>query len=287
MAGGRGDVTGLSEAQILALGAFAGFTIFLGLAFGLRRSSSAGARAFLSALAGGILLFLFYDVLKNANEIINPLIPAQGGSNGPLALAYIAILLVGWSVGFLSLAGFERAYYARLARASPTSVSSSPTTGDVARHGIDPLAISMMIAIGIGLHNFSEGLAIGTAYAGGAVAAGTVLVIGFAAHNSTEGFGILGPGMLAARSYSGRRLLVLGLVGGGPTFLGTMAGSLVYSAPLSILFYGMAAGAIVYVVLEMVRPMMVLATRSYAWIGVVLGFILGFATDAIVTFGGG
>jgi zinc transporter, ZIP family len=277
-------VTGPSEWQVLALGAFAGFTIFLGLAFGLRRGASGGTRAFLSALAGGILLFLFYDVLKNANEIINPLIPAQGGSNGTLALAYVVVLLVGWSVGFLSLAVFERAYYGRLAHRSP----SSPDGGDPGkgRFEVDPLAISMMIAIGIGLHNFSEGLAIGTAYAGGAVAAGTVLVVGFAAHNSTEGFGILGPGLMAARRYSGRRLIALGLVGGGPTFLGTMVGSVVYSDPLSVLFYGLAAGAIIYVVLEMVRPMMVLATRSYAWIGVVIGFILGFATDVIVTFGG-
>lgn len=277
-------MTGPSEWQVLALGAFAGFTIFLGLAFGLRRSASGGTRAFLSALAGGILLFLFYDVLKNANEIINPLIPAQGGSNGTLALAYVGVLLVGWTVGFLSLAVFERAYYGRLAHRRP----SSPDLGDRGkeRFEVDPLAISMMIAIGIGLHNFSEGLAIGTAYAGGAVAAGTVLVVGFAAHNSTEGFGILGPGLMAARRYSGRRLIALGLVGGGPTFLGTMVGSVVYSDPLSVLFYGLAAGAIIYVVLEMVRPMMVLATRSYAWVGVVIGFILGFATDVIVTFGG-
>lgn len=285
MAGGRDDVSGPAEWQVLALGAFAGFTIFLGLAIGLRRGFLGSTRAFLSALAGGILLFLFYDVLKNANDLIDPLIPAQGGTNGLLAVEYIAILLLGWSVGFLSLAAFERAYYARIARAAPTPPASAAGPGEP-RALIDPLAVSMMIAIGIGLHNFSEGLAIGTAFAGGAVAAGTVLVVGFAAHNSTEGFGILGPGLMAARPYTGSRLLLLGLVGGGPTFLGTAVGSVLYSDPLSILFYGLAAGAIIYVVLEMVRPMMVVSTKSYAWMGIVLGFILGFATDAVVTFGG-
>jgi zinc transporter, ZIP family len=277
-------VSGPTEWQILGLGAFAGFTIFLGLIYGLRRTSSGSARAFLSALAAGILLFLFYDVLKNANELINPLIPAQGGSNGLLAIGYILVLLIGWSVGFLSLGVFERAYLARLARdtASLSPIRPSGSTG----FDLDPLAVSTMIAVGIGLHNFSEGLAIGTAYAGGAVAAGTVLVIGFASHNSTEGFGILGPGLIAARRYSGLRLLVLGFVGGGPTFLGTAVGSVFYSDPLSILFYGLAAGAIIYVVLEMIRPMMARETRSFAWLGVVVGFVLGVATDAIVTFGG-
>lgn len=274
---------GPGEWQVLGLGAFAGLTIFLGLGYGLRQRSSTAVRAFLSALAAGILLFLFFDVLKNANDLIEPLIPSQGGADGLLALGYMAILLAGWGVGFLSLGLFERAYLARLARRSPAAAVEAR---DGLRFDLDPLAVSTMIAVGIGLHNFSEGLAIGTAFAGGALATGTVLVVGFAAHNSTEGFGILGPGLVANRSYSGKRLAALGLLGGGPTFLGTVVGSVFFSGVLSILFYGLAAGAIVYVVLEMVRPMMARETRSFAWLGVVLGFVLGFATDAIVTFGG-
>jgi ZIP family zinc transporter len=277
-------VAGPTEWQTLGLGAFAGFTIFFGLIYGLRRRSSKSTRAFLSALAAGILLFLFYDVLKNANEIINPLIPAHGGANGYVALGYVVVLLLGWTFGFLSLGWFEQAFHARVARKE--AAGTGPPGDRLAGVDLDPLAISSLIAVGIGLHNFSEGLAIGTAYAGGAVAAGTVLVIGFAAHNSTEGFGILGPGLSAGRSYSVRRLLVLGLIGGGPTVLGTMIGSVFYSNLLSVAFYGLAAGAIVYVVLQMIRPIMARETRTYAWYGVVVGFMLGFATDVIVTFGG-
>lgn len=276
--------TGPAEWQILALGAFAGLTIFLGLLLGRQGSLSARARAFLSALAAGILLFLFFDVLKNANERIAAEIPAQGGGNGTLAVLYLVVLLAGWAIGFLSLAAFERLYIAHLRRGHG-SPAVAPGAG--ASLALDALTISTMIAIGIGLHNFSEGLAIGTAYAGGAIAAGTVLVVGFATHNATEGFGILGPGLLAGRRYSWRRLGALGLVGGGPTFLGTVVGGVFYSDALSILFFGLAAGAIVYVVLEMVRPLLAPDTRPAAWAGIVLGFALGLITDAIVSFGGG
>lgn len=275
---------GPTELQVLGLGALAGGTIFLGLAFGLRRTSAGSTRAFLSALAAGILLFLFFDVLENAQGLIDPLFPSGGTPDSPLALLYVVVLLVGWTVGFLSLGLVERAYLSRAsARAHPPVGGPAPPAAALE---VDPLSLSTMIAVGIGLHNFSEGLAIGTAYAGGAIAVGTVLVIGFAAHNSTEGFGILGPGLIAARRYSGLRLALLGLVGGGPTFLGTFVGSEVTSDLVAILFYGLAAGAIIYVVLEMIRPMMARETRSFAWIGVVVGFILGFSTDIVVTFGG-
>ncbi|MCI4368985.1 MAG: ZIP family metal transporter [Thermoplasmata archaeon] len=274
---------GPTEWQVFGLGAFAGFTIFLGLLVGLKHSMSRTARVFLSALASGILLFLFYDVLKNANERVSAQIPAQGGGDGTLAVLYIGLLLLGWFVGFLSLGAFEKVYIARIRRSAAKAEANGPPTTPFV---VDAITISTLIAIGIGLHNFSEGLAIGTAYAGGAIAAGTVLVIGFASHNATEGFGILGPGLLTGRSYSWRRLSALGLVGGGPTFLGTVVGSVFYSNALSILFFGLAAGAIIYVVLEMIRPMMVPDTKTAAWMGIVVGFTLGILTDAVVSFGG-
>ena len=277
-------MSGPAEWQILLLGAFAGLTIFLGLFVGFRHVRSNVLRALLSSVAAGILLFLFFDVMKNADASIAAQIPAQGGGSGTLAVAYTIILLVGWTVGFLSLAAFEKVYAERvLAPARRKDLAEPPP----AALTLDPILISTMIAVGIGLHNFSEGLAIGAAYAGGAVAVGTVLVIGFAAHNSTEGFGILGPGLMAGRRYSARRLLALGAVGGGPTLLGTVVGSVLFSTALSVLFFGLAAGAIVYVVLQMVRPLLAPATRTTVWYGVVTGFVLGVVTDTIVSFGGG
>src|SRR5208283_4411376 len=101
--------------------------------------------------------------------------------------------------------------------------------------------------IGIGAHNFSEGLAIGQSYASGAIGLALILIIGFAAHNATEGFGIAGPLTGLSKRPSLRFLAVTGLVGGGPTFLGTVLGSLWSSTLVYILFLAIAGGALIYV----------------------------------------
>ena len=264
------------EWEIVALGAFAGLTIFLGMPFARATRIARRTRALLSAVAAGILLFIFYDVLANANELIG--VPLGAGATSTASVDAV-ILAVGLTVGLVGLMGFEREYR-RHARETDGAVSAPPTS-------LDPKSLATMIAVGIGLHNFSEGLAIGASFAGGALTLGTVLVVGFAIHNSTEGFGILGPGMLSGVRFSVPRLLALGLVGGGPTFLGTVAGSLVVSDPLSILFYGLAAGAILYVVLQITRPLLQPATREAATLGLLLGFLLGFTTDFVVRVGGG
>jgi len=263
---------GVSELQILGLGAFAGLTILLGMPIARAKGFSDTGRVGLSALAAGILMFLFYDVLKNAHELV--LAPFSGSpSNGPLTVEYSAVLIAGFAGSMAALLAFEMLWLGRMDSAKTES------------QGIDPLDLSTMIAVGIGLHNFAEGLAIGTAFAAG-LSLALVLVIGFAIHNATEGFGILGPGMLAGSRYSVRRLLALGLVGGGPTFFGTAVGSFVSSDAVSILFYGLAAGAILYVVLQMARPMLARPYRPVATAAIAIGFALGFVTDLVVTFGG-
>ena len=108
------------------------------------------------------------------------------------------------------------------------------------------LTLGMLIAVAIGLHNFSEGLAIGVSARGGEVALATTLIIGFALHNATEGFGIVGP--LGGVRPSWRWIILAGLIGGGPTFVGTLVGYRVTSPALEIAFYTLAAGAILYVV---------------------------------------
>ena len=270
-------MTAPSELEIVALGAFAGFTIFLGMPFARAAGLSRRRRAFLTAGAAGVLVFIFFDVLDQANGLLDA---RRDAGTGPF-LQEAFVLLLGFTVGMLSLLAFERWFLAH-----SRAMADLPDAPDD-RSALDPKTLATMVAVGIGLHNFSEGLAIGTSFAAGALGLGTVLVIGFALHNSTEGFGILGPGMMAGVRFSVPRLLALGLVGGGPTFLGTIVGSLVSSTTLSVLFYGLAAGAILYVVLQMARPMLMPETRHYAMLGVLVGFLLAYATDLVITVGGG
>jgi len=271
-------MTGPSELEIIGLGAFAGFTIYLGMIFVRAGGLTSRTRAALSAVAAGILLFIFYDVLANANEIVTGAIAV--GDRGQF-VEYAAILVAGLTVGVVGLLAFEEAFMRRIrAQADRPDASERPAS-------LDPKSLATMIAVGIGFHNFSEGLAIGASFAAGALSLGTVLVIGFALHNSTEGFGILGPALNSGSRFSVMRLLALGLVGGGPTLLGTVVGSVVTSDPLSILFFALAAGAILYVVLQITRPLLVAATRSVATVGLLIGFVLGYATDLVIKVGGG
>jgi ZIP family zinc transporter len=144
----------------------------------------------------------------------------------------------------------------------------------------------MMIAIGIGLHNFAEGLAIGNSAAHGALQLAVLLVIGFGLHNATEGFGIVAPMAAQGRRPTWGYLFVLGLIGGGPTFLGTLAGQRVANPVLSIGFLTLAAGSILYVVIELLAVARKQGLKDITTWGIMLGVLLGFATDAIVTAAG-
>ena len=115
----------------------------------------------------------------------------------------------------------------------------------------DPERLSFMIATAIGLHNLSEGLAIGQSHTQGLRGLTTTLIIGFALHNATEGFGIVGPVVQQGGRFSWGSLLLLAAIGGGPTFAGTLLGSLWTSTYLSVAVLGMAGGALVYVVKEL------------------------------------
>jgi Predicted divalent heavy-metal cations transporter len=105
----------------------------------------------------------------------------------------------------------------------------------------DPLSIATMIAIGIGLHNFAEGLAIGQSFSGGSISLGVVLVVGFAMHNATEGFGIAAP--LAGKPVSFWRIALLGLIGGGPTAVGALIGGFFVNEYVTLLFLTLAVGS--------------------------------------------
>jgi ZIP family zinc transporter len=141
------------------------------------------------------------------------------------------------------------------------------------------------IAAAIGLHNFAEGLAIGVSARAGAISLATVLIVGFALHNTTEGFGIVGP--LGDVRPSWGWLGLAGLVGGGPTFIGTLVGYAVTSGPLELTFYALAAGAILYVIGEVWQGMRRYGHRELGLYLLSAGFMVGVITDLVVAYGGG
>ena len=147
------------------------------------------------------------------------------------------------------------------------------------------MSLATVIAIGIGLHNLGEGLAIGAAYAIGAAALGTFLVIGFIIQNITEGLGIIMP--IAKDSPPLRRLAILGLIGGVPAIIGAWIGGLVHSPPLSILFLAIGAGAVFQVAYEIGRKLVwgdaALRKRPlFAFGGVLAGMMVLYLTGLAI-----
>ena len=147
------------------------------------------------------------------------------------------------------------------------------------------LRTGMTIAAAIGLHNFAEGLAIGVSARAGEIGLATVLIVGFALHNATEGFGIVGP--LGAVRPTWKWLFIAGVVGGGPTFVGSMVGYGVTSQPLELFFYAIAGGAILYVIGEVWQSMRRVGHRELGMWLLAAGFMVGVVTDLIVAYAGG
>jgi ZIP family zinc transporter len=146
--------------------------------------------------------------------------------------------------------------------------------------------LAIFIATGIGLHNFSEGLAIGQSAASDQISLAIVLIIGFGLHNATEGLGICAPLAGDKERPTWGFLALLGLIGGGPTFLGTVVGQVWVSEAVSIVFFALAAGSILYVVMELLNVSRALAPKTLVTWGIMLGLFLGFATDFILVAAG-
>ena len=279
----------MSTSQILLLGAIAGATIFLGLPIGRMRGLGPAARAALSALATGILVFLLWDVLTGAVDPIESALTAHDWGR----FAWLAALgLGGFALGLMSLVYYSEWMKKRGNRRASSLVGPGAAALDEfeERGWIDGLTpgeqLALLIAIGIGVHNFGEGLAIGQAATAGEISLAVTLIIGFGLHNATEGFGICGPMSGEGTQPTWRYLVLLGVIGGLPTFLGTALGQAWSSEAVSVVFFAVAAGSILYVVQELFA-----VNRSYGhtklvtWL-VLAGIALGFATDFIVTAAG-
>ncbi|HSP72377.1 MAG TPA: ZIP family metal transporter [Gaiellaceae bacterium] len=279
----------MSSAQILVLGAIAGATILLGLPLGRLSTPSIRLRAALSAMATGILLFLLFDVLQGAVEPVDGALQGavDGGSWARFAW-YVALFAVGVGAGLMSLVYYDGWMHRKRnsAMLGPGAASAAEFEQSWAASLSASAFLSLLIATGIGLHNFSEGLAIGQAGAQGEISLAIVLIIGFGLHNATEGFGIVAPLSGEPVKPSWRFLLLLGLIGGGPTFVGTLIGQAWVSESLSILFLALAAGSILYVVLQLANVNRRMAPAQFiAWF-VLLGLALGFATEFVVAAAG-
>jgi ZIP family zinc transporter len=285
----------VSLSQTLLLGLVAGATILLGLPLGRLRTPAPGLRVLLNAAATGVLVFLLWDVLSAAWEPIDTDLAgvSEGGSLAPV-LGYGLLFGGGLAVGLLGLVGYETWMQRRARRPVPPIGPGAMSVTEVAECGARPLfgsaarRLALLIAVGIGLHNFAEGLAIGQSAAQGEIALATVLVIGFALHNATEGFGIVAP--LAADAEGGRPswalLGLLGVIGGGPTFVGAGLGHAISSEPLGELFLSLAAGSILYVVVQLVVVASKARRSNLLAVGLLIGLLAGFATDAVVTAAG-
>lgn len=228
---------GRTVAGYVLLGTYVGVVpVFLGLLFlpALARLGRSGVR-FLLGVTGGLLLFLAIEAGGESLELAGRLPPVLHGT---------ALVVAG--------AGGTFAALAFLAGRGRRRRSEAPRGGDAGQGGPPPLRLAYLVAVGIGLHNFGEGLAVGSAQARGEVALGAVLLVGFALHNLTEGIGIAAPTLGHGRPGL-RQLLLLGAVAGLPTIAGALVGGLAYSTVLAVVFLAVGVGAIAEVVAELSR----------------------------------
>jgi zinc transporter, ZIP family len=284
----------MSFVETVLLGALAGFTIYLGLPIGRLQLVNARTRVALAMFSVGILVFLLVDVLGHGFEIAEDAVAEfEAGEAGfGHAFALSLLLVGGFGLGSAGLGILER----RLRSSSaPPPIAGGATdvlaAGDqrlessLAMARAHALRTGLIIAMAIGVHNLAEGLAIGVSARSGEVGLATVLVVGFALHNATEGFGIVGP--LGDVTPSWRWLGLAGLIGGAPTFLGAMVGYHVTSEPLELAFYALAGGAILYVIGEIWHGMRRHGHRELGLILLAAGFAAGVLTDLVVVYGGG
>jgi ZIP family zinc transporter len=251
------------------LGAIAGFTIFLGLPIARARRLSVQTIALLNALAIGILLYLVVEIAQNAIAPVSAGLNAWHAGAAPFPVTLIAVFVIGLAIGLVGL-GSAATHFTRQAAA----------------HAENPIVLAAIIAIGIGAHNFGEGLAIGASAASGATAVALALIVGFGLHNATEGFGVAAP-LVGRVVPSWAQIGLAGLIAGGPTFLGTIIGYSFYSPTLSVLFLAIAIGALVFVIGELWSVLRRTGLTAFVTATMCAGFLLALATELFLDMNGG
>jgi zinc transporter, ZIP family len=226
---------------------------------------------FLLAFTIGLLAFLGIEALLEGTEIAGAGAAAFGGA---------ALVWLGAAAAYIGLAGVDA--WLRGRRASSDSTPRGGASAQAAGLGY---RAALLVAIGIGLHNLGEGLAIGSAYAVGSLALGATLVVGFALHNTTEGLAIVAP---VARERAARlsRLALLGLIAGAPAVLGAWVGASAYQPGLAALMFGVGAGAIAQVIVQIAPQIRDSAGRflhPLAVSGLLTGLAVMYATGLLVS----
>jgi ZIP family zinc transporter len=259
---------GKMDSTLLILGLLAGGTILFGLPIARLRHVTTKTKSFLNAASTGILIFLLVEItghlLENIEELIEEAL--EHGTHLTEALHYGGLFVLGFSLGLLGLVYFEQRFLASAKNGAPPRARAKQ--------------VAMMIAIGLGLHNLSEGLAIGQGYASGATRLAWLLAIGFALHNATEGFGIAAP--LSGHRVGWKFLGLCGLVAGGPTFVGTLLGSAWVSQPAEAFCLALASGTILYVIGELLHLGRQLKEEGIVGVGLLVGFFVAMATDFLL-----
>lgn len=240
--------------------------------FPLLAKASKRSMDFLLALTVGLLAFLLVD---GAHEGFDAAALLPESFQGAVLFALAAV------GAYLLLEGVSGWMKARRAAATEAGGTGNSVRGE-------GRMLAMLIAVGIGLHNFGEGLAIGSAFALGEAALGTLLIVGFALHNTTEGLAIVAPLAREQQRVSVTDLAKLGLVGGVPTIAGAWLGGFVYSPVWSVLFLAIGVGAIAQVIVQILRqmtrqgaPSRVLASGPVLG-GLLAGFAVMYMTGMLV-----
>ncbi|MGH7230774.1 MAG: ZIP family metal transporter [Nitrospiraceae bacterium] len=244
--------------NLIGLGALAGvLPVYLGIAVALftKRMMARTWEGFLIGVANGVLVYLFFDLMHESVEL-----------TGSRDLLSWSVFLGCLFVSFVGLVALEQ-HQMRDNRSS-----SEP------RHR---LSLPYMIALGMGLHNLGEGLAIGASYANGEAVLSGLLVAGFALHNGTEGFGIVGA---AGRTeVPWRDIVLLGVVAGAPTCLGTLLSGQELSPYFTLACFTLAAGSLLYVIFALTVVSYTATRRLQAALGTFLGISLMFITAMLLT----